>query len=50
MMVCMTSTAFGQLLHGRRQVYELAEYCINQGGITHLHEIKKPDHDDGDLQ
>ncbi len=28
-----------------RQVYELAEYCINQGGITHLHEIKKPDDD-----
>lgn len=26
-----------------RQVYELAEYCINQGGITHLHEITKPD-------
>jgi hypothetical protein len=26
-----------------RQVYDLAEYCINQGGITHLHEIKKPD-------
>lgn len=30
-----------------RQVYELAEYCINQGGITHLHEIKTPGHPDG---
>lgn len=26
----------------RRQVYELAEYCINQGGITYLHEITMP--------
>jgi hypothetical protein len=31
-----------------RQVYELAEYCINQGGITHLHEITKPVDDGAD--
>lgn len=31
-----------------RQVYELAEYCINQGGVTCLHEIANPVDDDAD--
>lgn len=33
-----------------RQVYELAEYCINQTGITHLHQITKPNDDGADSE
>lgn len=41
------AAAFDEEFH--RRVYELAEDCINQGGITHLHMIEKPEEDGAEL-
>lgn len=41
-----TINATGSDAAFHRQVYELAQDCVNQGGITHLHGIKQPAEDD----
>ncbi|WP_165609060.1 helix-turn-helix domain-containing protein [Mycolicibacterium fortuitum] len=41
-----TINAAGSDAEFHRQVYELAQDCVNQGGITYMHGIKQPPKDD----
>jgi hypothetical protein len=41
-----TVTASASDTDFHRQVHELAEDCVNEGGITHLHVIAPPPEDE----